>query len=376
MLRAGLGRVATISQAVTLLDMVAYQRRSGHGCARATRAQRGLLAKALPGVNALLREQHRCALEAVGDDGGVEAVGCDGDGHERLDDEALAHVLRQLEAVLEAPETFDYGSLVREITRWLLEALIANCPYLDRSQMRMIHAVPAVPFNEKWSVQMDISFEGGAEGGNVIAFPDANKFSEGLIKAWEALAHKPGRTHRDFFFRCYRGPPHEVIHCVQTKIKQFDSTGWIAEHDASFVSGSLMYALSQHPSCKLLFPEGLYEDVLVNWEWEVEREMQLFGGDIEQEYQTWRTACGLFVPKMTMATPGASYYLKNRLGLEALSEERDVLRQQLEMCLVNRTGDVSRLPAPTLPPATAAAYATCTGQVPNKGCACTMSKQL
>ena len=44
--------------------------------------------------------------------------------------------------------------------------------------------------------------------------------------------------------RCLKAISHEIVHCLQSKIKQTDPEpmSWSAEHDASYLAGSLLYS--------------------------------------------------------------------------------------------------------------------------------------
>lgn len=150
------------------------------------------------------------------------------------------------------------------------------------------------------------------------------------------------------------------MHCFQSQLKQYDKDGWVAEHDASFLSGSVLYSLASCPSAQYIFSPGLYEDLMVNWEEEVQQQKNLFT-TLDQEYVNWRNTCGLHKPTdVVPSTPGASYYFKNRyfswirlanihrISFDELTQDRTTLQHQLECCFRGRTGDLTKLPPPAL----------------------------
>ncbi|KAH3763139.1 hypothetical protein Pelo_5017 [Pelomyxa schiedti] len=274
--------------------------------------------------------------------------------------EELLLVLDQLVAQIEAPNVFDYVRLMEAITARIVDILLQMCrdfiPPEDHALFKQIHPVPVIPFNEPWSAQIDIAFEGGGEGGNCVAFPNPNNFGETQIRAWEGLAARPGRTHRDFFFRCYRSTPHEVVHCFQSKLKQCDKGGWIAEHDASFLSGTLLQVLFTSDADHVLFPEGLFDDIMLNWHEEVEHEKRKFH-HMESEYLSWRTSCGFQTPtEVVTGTPGASYYFKNRIALEAMTADLSIAAEELHLCFATVLHGDLRSGSRVLPPSVISLY--------------------
>eukprot|EP00727_Mastigamoeba_balamuthi_P000888 m51a1_g10797 putative C-tail anchored protein (1129) ;mRNA; r:2029-7231 len=239
----------------------------------------------------------------------------------------------QIEAELERPGMWDYGGICSGLVAAVVDAALALWPDgpFTSPDLRRIRALPVIPFCESWSIQIDISFEGGAEGGDIVAYPDANVFTPQMCAAWEKLAARPGRVHRDYMYRCYKAIPHEVVHCMQTRAGQTDPTRWSAEHDASFLSGGLLLEAARRRGVCDLFPRGLIEDLRLNWQEELQRERSTIGSQgVDAEYDAWRASFGMTPPgAVVSATPGASYYIENRLACDNCAESSEQLLKQM-----------------------------------------------
>ncbi|KAL6050230.1 hypothetical protein QOT17_019945 [Balamuthia mandrillaris] len=151
----------------------------------------------------------------------------------------LLQLTQGLHQLFLTPNIFDYDAIVKRITDSVVKIVSRLCPFFDATDLSNIYTKPTVPFGEEWSVYIDISFEGGGDRGNLVAYPNAYRFPPRLVEAWQSTAHRKDCIYRDFYFRCFAAPPHEVVHCLQAKAKQLDSNPlfWSAEHDASFLAG-------------------------------------------------------------------------------------------------------------------------------------------
>jgi hypothetical protein len=74
----------------------------------------------------------------------------------------------------------EYGNIVESLIRDIVQVVVDLCPVFTLEDLSKIYCVPTVPFNEEWSQAFDIAFEGGGDGGNLIAYPNANTFSDAL----------------------------------------------------------------------------------------------------------------------------------------------------------------------------------------------------
>ncbi|KAL6046594.1 hypothetical protein QOT17_022122 [Balamuthia mandrillaris] len=160
----------------------------------------------------------------------------------------LLQLTQGLHQLFLTPNIFDYDAIVKRITDSVVKIVSRLCPFFDATDLSNIYTKPTVPFGEEWSVYIDISFEGGGDRGNLVAYPNAYRFPPRLVEAWQSTAHRKDCIYRDFYFRCFAAPPHEVVHCLQAKAKQLDSNPlfWSAEHDASFLAGR--YSFLSMPS--------------------------------------------------------------------------------------------------------------------------------
>ncbi|KAH3763134.1 Pre-rRNA-processing protein ESF1 [Pelomyxa schiedti] len=68
---------------------------------------------------------------------------------------------------IDETQVFDYVRLMEAITARIVDILLQMCrdfiPQEDHALFKQIHPVPVIPFNEPWSAQIDIAFEGGGE---------------------------------------------------------------------------------------------------------------------------------------------------------------------------------------------------------------------
>ena len=136
----------------------------------------------------------------------------------------------RLISMIEGEHLFDFekicSQLIEVLIRTIQDTMKSDSPNVlgfDTSVLSRVHTCMAVPFGEPWSEQFDLSFEAGAQGGELIACPDANVFSPNLVSAWNRLAARPGRVHRDYLHRCFKALPHEIVHCMQTKAGMKDN---------------------------------------------------------------------------------------------------------------------------------------------------------
>ncbi len=121
-----------------------------------------------------------------------------------------------------------------EASKYVIEK---NCPKF-KGRLGKIHPVPIVPEKPEYQLaQFELSFSGGKcitilmfAGGETILFPDPAKYHEEHIKIWNEMAPKPNRIYRDFEYRCYCSPLHEIIHCLQSLEHTKDATSWKSEH--------------------------------------------------------------------------------------------------------------------------------------------------
>ncbi|KAL6046595.1 hypothetical protein QOT17_022122 [Balamuthia mandrillaris] len=255
----------------------------------------------------------------------------------------LLQLTQGLHQLFLTPNIFDYDAIVKRITDSVVKIVSRLCPFFDATDLSNIYTKPTVPFGEEWSVYIDISFEGGGDRGNLVAYPNAYRFPPRLVEAWQSTAHRKDCIYRDFYFRCFAAPPHEVVHCLQAKAKQLDSNPlfWSAEHDASFLAGSLLAAVAKEPDNADLFPQGTFEEHLVVWVDFLKHHHSRVSPSINQQYEAWRDAFGSVAPTSDVPdTPGASFYFKHRIALEGMTEEEETLKEHLWSLFENRTGDV------------------------------------
>ena len=250
-----------------------------------------------------------------------------------------------IHGLLSSRGLFNYEQLVQALIKSVVKIVSEKCrDFLDVALLETIYARKTVPFGEEWSAGFDIAFEGGGDHGNVVAYPDANNFNAVLLKYWYSIARIPGRVYVDFFARCLKACSHEVVHCIQSKHRQVDPDplSWSAEHDASFLAGSLMAAACREPALQTQLGEGWWEWLMLDWALECEHQHSRYRGYTQEQYLLWRNAFGLVPPAedVVKARRGVMHYLKNIISFEAMSFSPDVLQIQLEACFRDRTGDV------------------------------------
>jgi len=265
--------------------------------------------------------------------------------------EELSTFLEKAEQRLLRPNLFSYSTLVSSLVSSITSLLSDSFPEIFPSSLLLssIYSKPTTPFGEEWSAMYDIAFEGGGDHGNLVAYPDANNFNSFLIDYWHKLAVSPNRIYVDFFSRCVRAISHEIVHCLQSKLKQIDNNpqSWSAEHDASYLSGSLLYAATKqtkvngHSLDELLF-QGWYEWMMLTWQDEVSHQKAMFDGYVGREYEKWKDSFGLTPPAndVTQIRTGTGYYFKNVIAFEALNISPQLMQVQIKACFQNRTGDV------------------------------------
>jgi hypothetical protein len=265
-------------------------------------------------------------------------VDCDWD-HESIfviNLDKARQVWRETETSLQLGPLYDYHVLMDTVVNQCVRALQKLCPCLTDIALEQIQVRPTVPFEEEWSLPFDIAFE---TQGTTIAFPDAKTFSPRVAEyAASQLPHK-ARLLFCFWNRCFRAACHEIFHCVQNLIGQTDSStsSWVAEHDASFLSASLLaYALRDE--AKLL---GI---LLAQWEAEIVHLHALVPREIKLGYTQWRDSFGRVAPWDPSVLSGHGLYVKDRLAFEALTFNEDQFKTQLSLILEDRKGDISKIP--------------------------------
>jgi hypothetical protein len=124
--------------------------------------------------------------------------------------------------------------------------------------------------------------------------------------------------------------------------KDLDPLSWSAEHDASYLSGSLLaVALIQ------IDPEfwRVYKGL---WTEEIKERMQEMQDEkVEFEYQKWKNSFGLESPEQFIVDiETASFLFKDRLAYEAMTEDMQEFMNQFKTCFDDgkRTGDVRKYP--------------------------------
>lgn len=252
----------------------------------------------------------------------------------------IKSVIKELEKDLNEYE-YDYKSIVNLMYQESLKVILELCPYIKKSDFNDIYTTEIVPFNEEWSTFIDISFQAGGDHGNQIAFPNANKFNKEHIKAWNQMTKYPNRHKRDYYFRCFTAICHEIIHCIQVKLKQIDNDplSWSAEHDASYLANSLLYYISYN---ELHDSTGLFEEILVLCVDDTLHQMEKFEKSNE-DYQKWVDSFGLISPSKEVVVDGVATYFKMRISIEATVYQKEDLIDQLDNCFKDRTGNVHEL---------------------------------
>ncbi|MDP2439157.1 MAG: hypothetical protein Q8P67_25700 [archaeon] len=303
--------------------------RVGEAQARASMEELGLTVK--------VEEEEKKAVVRLMNDGG-----------EILSYEEVETVKEGIQEGLLLPGVFDYEGLVTALIRVLVRVVDEKCAgFLDTSRVREIYGRKTVPFGEEWSAPFDVAFQGGGDHGNEVAYPDANEFNGVLVEYYDRLCRVRGRIFVDFFARCLKACSHEIVHCLQARAGQVDGDplSWSAEHDASFLSGSLMAAAKGDPSLQQL-GDGWWEWLLLEWGLECEHQHFRSSGYALKQYARWRDSFGLQppAPDTFRVRDGVSLFFKNAIAFEALTADPDLLQLQLEACFKGRAGDVYSAP--------------------------------
>jgi hypothetical protein len=256
---------------------------------------------------------------------------------------------KKIEEKLFSPNLFSYHTIVSTLLSTLVPLFQSHCSsFFDVSLLNSIYAKPSTPFGEEWSAQFDIAFEGGGEGGNLVLYPDANQFNPFLIQYWDSIARSPGRVYIDFVARCLKAVSHEIVHCIQSKVKQQDThpLSWSAEHDASYLSGSLLHAVAGHPKLREVLFEGWWEWLVQDWVDECTHQHYLYPSYSNKEYKKWRDSFGLVAPSddVLLVRPGVAYYFKNFIALESMVANSSQVKERLSACFEGRVGDVYQCP--------------------------------
>ncbi|KAJ3434293.1 stress response protein nst1 [Anaeramoeba flamelloides] len=306
----------------------------------------------------------------------------------------IKQLIRLVEKRLYKPEIYDYKSISENVLLSVKNWFITNFDYLQSVGLEKVYITQNEPIGEKWSTSFDISYCGGSDFGNEIGCPNPLKFSQvqtskTIIYNWENYySIRPNRIFLDFWYLSYLAIPHEFVHCIQSKLGQLDKTilNWSAEHDASFLSYSVLHSIYQQDKKqqeekekeqeqekekelekeqekennkteenndqmekkeipKLFQREGLIELLLYCGaemtykhynRWAKEKSQE-----VEQLYLKWVQSFGLNGPKEGMKLKkGVILYFKDRVAMEGLRFDFRLVKKSVDTCLKNRTGEV------------------------------------
>lgn len=232
---------------------------------------------------------------------------------------------------------FDFDKIVKRVVEESVKIIKNLCSDIFEN-IPEIKVFPSCPFKEDWSANFDISFQAGISSHELtIVYPQPYQFTPAMKKAAMQLTSQ--NLFASYLYRCIRAPCHEIIHILQSIKKQegTDPWNWSAEHDASYISGSLCYQVIKHLNLGL--HESFFGELVMIWELElIQLKKQFF--EQQELYRSWCNYFGL--NEVGELPPGCNHYFKDCIAFENMSCSLDVLQKQLFLCFRDREGNVRK----------------------------------
>lgn len=262
----------------------------------------------------------------------------------------LDHLISNLETFVSKPGLFDFKSQVNDVVKAGIDEMIKRFEFLKNISHDLKKIEPqCMQFSgEEFMVPYEVDFMGSL---NTIIFPNPNEFSKSHL---QYLSPNDERQRKrllvEYRYECFFNILHEVVHCVQTHLKQIDKGSWSAEHDASRLALVLMKCISERKDMKQYFPEGKVEEIVLYVYETILPVHETCKQEFKDGYKKWISSFGIIPPVKQDAFTFASEnfpitdYFKYRVGFEAyILKEGSNCFEIAKTCFENRSGDVLKI---------------------------------
>eukprot|EP01006_Ploeotia_vitrea_P037804 TRINITY_DN66178_c13_g1_i2.p1 TRINITY_DN66178_c13_g1~~TRINITY_DN66178_c13_g1_i2.p1 ORF type:complete len:425 (-),score=186.74 TRINITY_DN66178_c13_g1_i2:990-2264(-) len=263
--------------------------------------------------------------------------------------EQVHNVLLDVDLLLQQPGVFDFQRILERVVAACAAELSERCGSFAGAsdlgaQLRQVKLVPNKVSGEEYMVKYETSFCTNMSA-REISYPNPYTLTDAHM---EVLSRRYGEETRGsfmrcFFLHCFSVPCHEMLHCVQHVLGQEDKDllSWSAEHDASFASLSLLWAISERDDMRDLFVPGFREEIMVETlRWSA-RVLVHWDDVAMREYKKWRDSFGMQAPCKSICDDSMTIgQFKGVLAIERMCSDQAELQAQLEFLFRDRLGDV------------------------------------